>query len=92
VGHWKSFNMFNLIKPKPKGTILSLKLSGLHCVSCSLNITGELEELEGVISVKTSYAKQETVITYDPGLIAPSMFTKVIEDLGYKVVSTSMLK
>lgn len=65
---------------------LILKLSGLHCVSCSMNIDGELEDLPGVISANTSYAKQESVITYDPHLVSPAQLTPVIENLGYQVL------
>lgn len=79
--------MFNIFKKKSAGEKITLKLSGLHCSSCSLNIDGELEELNGVISSNTSYAKQESVIAYDPTLVKPDSFVKIIEKLGYKVVS-----
>jgi len=78
--------MFNILKKKPIGKTVTLKLSGLHCASCSLNIDGELEDLPGVFSVSTSYAKQESVITYDPKLANLSQFRTVIENLGYKIV------
>lgn len=78
--------MFNLFKKQPIGTTITLQLSGLHCSSCSLNIDGELEELKGVISSNTSYAKQESVITYDPAVVDPSSFRPAIEALGYKIV------
>lgn len=78
--------MFSFFKKKPIGTVITLKLNGLHCTSCSLNIDGELEELPGVISASTSYAKQETVINYDPQLISPAKCKSVIEKLGYQVV------
>lgn len=78
--------MFNFFKKKPMGESITLKLSGLHCSSCSLNIDGELEDLKGVISSNTSYAKQQTIVTYNPSLVDPSAFTKVIEALGYKVI------
>ena len=78
--------MFNLFKQKPTGTTITLKLSGLHCSSCSLNIDSELEDLPGVISTSTSYAKQESVITYDPKQVTPAKFSKAIEKLGYTVV------
>jgi copper chaperone CopZ len=70
-------------------TTITLKLDGLHCVSCSLNIDGEIEDLPGVISTKTSYAKQESTITYDPKLVKPSQFTAIIKGLGYKVLSSN---
>lgn len=78
--------MFNFFKKKPAGTTVTLQLSGLHCSSCSLNIDGELEEMTGVMSSHTSYAKQQSVITYDPTIVDPSAFRVVIEGLGYKIV------
>lgn len=79
--------MFNIFKKKPAGEKITLKISGLHCASCSLNIDGELEEISGVISSNTSYATQETVVVYDPKLVKPSSFIKIIEKLGYKVIN-----
>jgi Cu+-exporting ATPase len=78
--------MFNIFKKKAEGTTLVLKLDGLHCSSCSLNIDGEIEELDGVHSVSTSYAKQESIINYDPKIVSPHKFHEVIEALGYKIV------
>lgn len=78
--------MFNLFKKKPTGTKITLKLSGLHCSSCSLNIDSDLEDLPGVISTSTSYAKQESTIVYDPTLTSPTKFIEVISKLGYQVL------
>lgn len=78
--------MFSLFKKEPSGTTITLRLSGLHCSACSLNIDSELEDLPGVVSSETSYAKQESVITYDPKLTGPAHFKPIIEKLGYKVV------
>ncbi len=78
--------MFNLFKKQPTGTTITLKLNGLHCSSCSLNIDSELEDLPGVITTNTSYAKQESIIIYDPKLTSPSEFITIIEKLGYTVV------
>lgn len=62
-----------------------LKIDGMHCVSCSLNIDGELEELDGVNEVETSYAKAVTVVNYDPKRTDLKKVKDVIEKLGYKV-------
>lgn len=75
-----------LFAKKPKGEILTLKLSGLHCTSCSLTIDGELEDTKGVLKANTSYAKQETVVEYNPNLVKPPQLTQVIENLGYRVI------
>lgn len=51
-----------------------------------MNIDSELEDLPGVIATSTSYAKQESIITYDPKLTKSSQFASIIEKLGYKVI------
>lgn len=81
--------MFNILKPKNKlvGENITLKLSGLHCTSCSLNIDGTLEEVKGVISSSTSYAKSQTTIVYNPDFTTKEALIKVITQLGYAVVS-----
>ncbi len=79
--------MFKLFGKKAAiGTTITLKLSGLHCASCSLNIDDELESTPGVISSNTSYAKQTSVVTYDPTITNPSALRSLIEKLGYKVL------
>lgn len=79
--------MLNIFKKKPQGEKITLKLSGMHCTSCSFSVDGELEDTFGVLSAKTSYAKSETEVVYDPKLIQPPAITTIIETLGYKAVS-----
>jgi copper chaperone CopZ len=79
--------MFDFLKKKTSTTApatkLKLKLSGLHCTSCSLNIDGTLEDTEGVLNSSTSYPKSETTIQYDPQRTSEPELRKVIEKLGY---------
>lgn len=70
---------------KPKGEKVVLPISGLHCTSCVLNIDGALEDLKGVYSSKTSYAKSKTEIEYDPQTVSLKDLRKTIEDQGYTV-------
>lgn len=88
--------MFNFFKktnkanpPAGKQNIKSiiLKISGMHCTSCSLNIDGELEDLDGVVSASTSYAKSATKIEYNPEKISEAQLKKTIEKLGYSVTA-----
>ena len=37
---------------------IKLQIQGMHCSSCAMNIDFDLEDLDGVKSAKTSYAKQ----------------------------------
>lgn len=79
--------MFNFLKKKEvvEGEKAVLKINGMHCVSCSMSIDGELEDLPGVTYVKTSYAKGETAVAYDPKKVELKKIVKVVEGLGYVV-------
>lgn len=77
--------MFNLFKKKTNGQTVAFKIEGMHCTSCAMNIDGDLEDTEGVISATTSYAKSQTVITYDPSKVTQDKLKQVIESLEYSV-------
>lgn len=67
---------------------IKLKITGMHCTSCAMNIDGELEDM-GVKEVKTSYAKNETSVTFDEGNISIENIFEAIQKLGYTVTSGS---
>lgn len=78
------FNIFKKNQPTDSETV-TFKVNGMHCTSCSLNIDGELEDTNGVLSAKTSYAKGETTISYLPEKTNPNQLRKVLEKLKYQV-------
>lgn len=63
-----------------------LKIIGMHCSSCAINIDGELEDTEGVKEANTNYAKQHTVVTYDDGKITPEKLISIVKSLDYDAV------
>lgn len=82
--------MLNFFKKNNKkaGKVITLKIDGMHCTSCSMNIDGELEDLPGVISATTSYAKSQTKVNYDPEKVNSGKIKKIIEALGYGVTTS----
>ena len=56
----------------------------MHCVSCAINIDFELEDLKGVKEATTNYAKQKTVITYDPEVTSVKKIKEVFKKLDYE--------
>ena len=63
---------------------VTLKITGMHCVSCAINIDFELEDLEGVKEATTNYAKQQTVITYDPEITSIKKIKDIYKKLDYE--------
>ncbi len=67
-------------------TTIKIKISGMHCTSCSMNIDGELEDVSGIVSANTKYANSISTITYHPSKIDQDRIKQIIVDLGYQVV------
>ncbi len=63
-----------------------LKIEGMHCVSCAMNIDFDLEDLEGIKSAKTSYAKQECKVEFDEEKINDQRIIQTIKKTGYTVL------
>jgi Cu+-exporting ATPase len=65
-------------------TEIILKMNGMHCSSCAMNIDGTLEDA-GVAEARTSFAKQETKLKFDEKKISLAEIKKIIKAEGYEV-------
>lgn len=63
-------------------TKITLKINGMHCTSCAMNIDGELEDL-GVRNASTNYAKAMSDVEYDNDKITLEQIQDAIKKLGY---------
>lgn len=63
---------------------IKLNIFGMHCVSCAMNIDGELEDTPGVKCANTNYSKQVTEVTFDPEKIAADSLILAIKSLDDK--------
>ncbi|HWY79665.1 MAG TPA: cation transporter [Candidatus Sulfotelmatobacter sp.] len=62
-----------------------LKITGMHCTSCAMNIDGDLEDnVKGVKSAKTSYAKLETEVEFEEEVVQIEQIIKQIKETGYQ--------
>lgn len=62
---------------------MTLKINGMHCVGCSMNIDGALEDTKGIQSATTKYASSVCDVTYDPKLISKEKIVAIVADAGY---------
>lgn len=60
------------------------KIEGMHCGSCAMSIDFDLEDLEGVKSAKTSYAREELEVEYDEDRLSVSQITETVKKTGYR--------
>uniref|UniRef100_A0A673BXM8 P-type Cu(+) transporter n=1 Tax=Sphaeramia orbicularis TaxID=375764 RepID=A0A673BXM8_9TELE len=62
-------------------TLVTLRVKGMHCRSCVVNIQDNISMLHGVSSVEVSLEKEKASICYDPLKITVPQLQKAIEDL-----------
>ncbi len=62
-----------------------LKIEGMHCVSCTMLVDGDLEDLKGVRSSKTNFAKSQCEIEFEETEIDIKEIVKTVKGTGYKV-------
>lgn len=62
---------------------ITLKISGMHCTSCSKLVESELEDNR--ISSKVDFASGKAIIDFDPKKISEDKIKSLIKNLGYKV-------
>lgn len=81
--------MFDFFKKKVAGDKLEFAIEGMHCTSCAVNITSELEEIPGVLKVETSYVKGVVKVVVEKGLDKNKEIQKRVEELGYTITPKS---
>lgn len=62
---------------------ITLKIVGMHCTACAMNIDGELEDSPGIILAKTNYAKAETKVRFDAQQTDINKIKSIIKQAGY---------
>ncbi len=61
------------------------QIQGMHCVGCAMTIDGALEDLPGVRSANTNYARQLLDIEYDERQVNDAEIVSAIHAAGYSV-------
>ena len=64
------------------------QIKGMHCISCAMTVDGAVEDLAGVKSASTNYARQFSEVEYDEKKVTDVQIIAVIEAAGYKAAVT----
>lgn len=62
---------------------MKVKTNGTHCQSCSMLIEMNVDDLEGVESVRADYATDVTTVTFDPSQVTDVEILRAIASAGY---------
>lgn len=63
----------------------SLKVTGMHCAACAVNVESALKKLEGVDSASVSIASEDARISYDPEKVSLEDIESTIKKSGYGI-------
>lgn len=65
---------------------VTLKLNGMHCASCVMNVENFLIRLDGIFDVKADLTSQTASINYDKTKVTVKDMEEVINSLGFEVL------
>ncbi len=65
---------------------MTLRIQGMHCASCTMNVENFLIRLDGIFDVKADLTSQSARIRYDSSKVDLDEIEKVIESLGFELL------
>jgi len=71
---------------------ISIDIKGMTCASCEEHINHTVNELEGVLDIKTSYNNNNTTIEFDKSKITIEEIKRAVNSTGYEVIETKSIK
>ena len=69
---------------------IDLPVTGMSCASCAAHIQEGLAGLNGVRSASVNFAAEKATVFFDKSAVSLDDLIRVIEDLGYGVVSSKI--
>ena len=82
----KGYHMVEKNKKK-----VEIKVSGMSCASCALNVEKSLNELEGVEEAHVNIGTEKATVEYDPGKLNLPKLEKAVEEAGFSVVNEKVI-
>ena len=65
---------------------MTLRIQGMHCASCTMNVENFLIRLDGIFDVKADLTSQSAKIRYDASKVDLDEIEKVIDSLGFELL------
>ena len=65
---------------------MTIRIQGMHCASCTLNVENFLIRLDGIFDVKADLTSQTAKIRYDASKVTLDEIEEVITSLGFELL------
>jgi Cu+-exporting ATPase len=72
---------------QPEKKKAELKISGMHCATCAINIEESLGQLKDVSNVQVNFGTDTAHVEFDPGSVSLTELEKAVKTAGYEVVN-----
>jgi len=84
-----------MFKEQRKGTEMTepekkkaeLKITGMHCATCAVNIEESLAKVKDVTKAQVNFGTDTAHIEFDPAKVSLGEIEKAVKDVGYDVVN-----
>ncbi|TDA66134.1 MAG: copper chaperone [Chloroflexi bacterium] len=64
---------------------VTLKIMGMECPNCSMNLERIEDKLKGIVFAEASYRKEQMVVEYDDAILTLDQIKAEVKRLGYEV-------
>ncbi|HAL15932.1 MAG TPA: hypothetical protein DCP32_04020 [Anaerolineaceae bacterium] len=64
---------------------VTLKITGMECPNCSMNLERIEDKLKGVVFAEANYRKEQMVVEYDDAVLTLEQIKAEVKRLGYEV-------
>lgn len=61
-----------------------MKIEGMHCTSCAIDIKETLEQRTGVNQADVDYNGKTAFVEFDENTVQPQTLIKAVQDIGYQ--------
>lgn len=73
--------------PEPEKKKAELKITGMHCATCALNIEESLAKIPDVEKAQVNFGTDSARVEFDPGKVSLREIVNAVKDAGYDVVN-----
>ncbi|MDD1701236.1 MAG: heavy metal translocating P-type ATPase [Methanoregula sp.] len=74
-----------MVEPEKKKA--ELKISGMHCATCAINIEESLAQIKDVSKVQVNFGTDTAHVEFDPTKVSLTELEKAVKTVGYDVVN-----
>jgi Cu+-exporting ATPase len=72
---------------EPEKKKAELKISGMHCATCAVNIEESLSKIKDVGKAQVNFGTDTAHVEFDPGKVSLVELEKAVKEAGYEVVN-----